>query len=260
MGTPVRVTVSLCTPLCFKAAKTMRPITYDALLAYWWMVDKGVHKNTSEDAPENLVDPMLPLERRGYCYAASAMFVERAAYRKDTIIRNMDAGTMEVVYRFAPDDVELTTSHGPFTAAMMPVNILSTPEIAFYCNVTDMQEFVRLSKLVKQGGYIGAKHNVGYGQISGLRIEPVKEDWSYIREGVPTRPLPAMEFISQVKPGTGISHATYRAPYWYQGYATDCFLPPVSQWLPENVDTDKLKAELKQKLREIQKKKTGRRR
>lgn len=251
MGTPVKVTVRLCTPLCFKAAKTMRPITYDSLLAYWWMIDNGFYKNTSEDAQVNLVDPVLPLERRGYCYAASAMFVERAAYRKDTLSRTMDAGTMQAVHRFSPDELEMKTSQGPFTAVMTPVNIFSAPEIAFYCNVTDMQKFVRLSKMVKQGGYIGAKHNIGYGQISGMRIVPVREDWSYVRDGVPTRPLPVKEFASMVRPGTGISYATYRAPYWYQGYATDCFLPPISQWMPENVDTGRLKARLEQRLMEM---------
>lgn len=253
MGTPVKVTIKLCTPLCFKAAKTMRPITYDALLAYWWMVDKGIFKNTSEDAPENLIDPILPLVRRGDCYAASAMFVEQAAYRRDTIVRRMGAGMMERLHSFMPDRAELKTSQGPYTATMTPVNILSTPEVVFYCHVTDMQEFVRLSRLVKQGGHIGAKHNVGYGQISGMRIDPVREDWSYVREGVPTRPLPAVEFASLVNPGTGISHATYRPPYWYQGYATDCFLPPVSQWMPENAAADELKARMEQRLREMQK-------
>jgi len=254
MGTPVKVTIKLCTPICFKAAKTMRPLTYDALLAYWWMIDKGLCKNTSEDAPENLVDPVLPLARRGGCYAASAMFVENAAYRKDIILRKMDEGVMKDMYRFAPNDTTLTTNHGPFAAVMVPVNLLATPEINFYCYVTDMQEFVRLSKLVKQGGYVGAKHNIGFGQISGMRIDPVKEDWSYVREAVPTRPLPAREFITLVRPGTGISHATYRPPYWFQGYATDCFLPPISQWMPDNIDTDRLKADLEQKLRDMQEK------
>ncbi len=212
------------------------------------MRERGVPKNTSEIFRGNIIEPELPIEKVRGCLAASAMFAGKASCGRDSLPRVMSGSVMRALNGVKPERKEILTRSGPFVASVTHVNLLLAPEVTFYCRATDTEEFARLTRAACDGGHIGAKHNVGYGKITGVKIEGAGADWSMERDGVPTRPLPVDRFRGMVNDDAPVAFVTYKCPYWLMEEAVDCYVPPASQYMPGSLDFDKIEDGLSEAL------------
>jgi hypothetical protein len=210
----------------------MEPLMLDSILAYHWMKEKGYFKTSSENIKDNLVFPDLPIKRVGNCYASSAMFVpEGAAFIQEDILNK--TGSWKRGMAMHRPDTPYVTDTKEFRIAQIKVWLLATPYIDFYVNVTDDDKFFRLLTKVNDNHFLGAKHAVGFGYITKITFDDVKEDWSFMKDGIPTRPLPVELFKGKVKDGVSEGKSTYYPPYWFYQNQDDCYLPPVEQYTPQ---------------------------
>lgn len=233
MATALKVTVGLATPLSFKKEKVMMPIMLDSILAYWKFAEKGFKGTGNLNNPANILDADLPIEQEGGCYAASGMFIEGITVTgEDTIIRVMPNSFVAKLGSFSPNNKELNTSCGQYVSSMHKIITIHTPEVAFYARATDVDEFARLLKMFRDGGRLGGKGSIGYGQISYVRIEATENDWGLMRDGIPTRPLPVTAFRDKVNKDVPVEKVGYKPPYWHYVNQDWCFVPPVSQYMP----------------------------
>lgn len=69
--------------------------------------------------------------------------------------------------------------------------------------------------------HIGNDNRVGWGKIRDLRIEEMDEDWSVVREGRATRPIP----VAYLRRWSDAVPLAWKPPYWAPGNVALCAPP-----------------------------------
>jgi hypothetical protein len=236
----------------------MEPLMLDSILAYHWMQEKGYFKTSSENIKDNLVFPDLPIKRVGNCYAASAMFVPNgAAFIQEDILNK--TGSWKHGMAIHRPDTPYQVKTKEFRIYQIKVWLLATPYIDFYINVTNDDKFFKLLEKVNNNHFLGAKHAVGFGRIVRIDCGKAEKDWSFMKDGIPTRPLPVELFKGKVKAGVSEGKSTYYPPYWFYQNQDDCYLPPVEQYTPQVSKNlfDSVEHELMTQLRVRQERNAG---
>lgn len=225
-----KVVFTIASPIYRKLTGSKNPIMADGLLARVALARKGISKTPAEISAENLVFADLPIERVGKCYLCSSMFLPDNAYScQDALAgREVDAAGVRLF-------------HPTFSAANRPAlkspdllvhDAVTTETTTFYARVIDGREDEFLSLVKKASEYgIGPKTSVGYGKSTVL-VQEGAPDWSYKKDGLPTRPLPKELFAEEFAgvPDVPVGMSCYYAPYWFRRNAVPCFLPPPSQY------------------------------
>ena len=136
-------------------------------------------------------------------------------------------------------NLRFNASSGWARAATVTYWIISTPYIKFYAEVTDFDKFVELMKGIKELGFIGKKHDIGFGLITKIDLADAEENLALMdSNNFPTRRLPVKLFKDKVNPKSRIGLTTYYAPYWVGQNSEECYLPSFGQCLPYGSDED----------------------
>lgn len=228
----LKVTFHMAAPIFMNAVKAKDPIMLDSILGFFWMQEHGYHKNSSELREENLIFPKLPIKRTGKCYHASAMiFAPETSSMQDRFTKRETCATN---YRHI-----MNSFSGSTDKAMLPAfidyNAVVTPTLTCYADVTDIQEFKRLTDKILSHG-IGAKTSIGFGRVSKIEYEPYPKNEMYeiVINGKPSRALPMESFCDIIdEENTAIGYTNYYTPYWYAAHKHLCFLPAPEILHPE---------------------------
>lgn len=252
-----RVRFYLSSPLYFTVQNLLYPLLFDGLLSAAWAKEKGLLKTPAEDDPDNILFPELPLKKISQkCYAASAMFVPaEATMYPEILIRNAD-----YKYFFARQGTKIKSTKYIIDttwcrSAQEKYWLMATPYIDFYFRCTNWDKLYKYLKILKTIGFIGSKRAAGFGMINKITISKDSEDYSILRNGLPTRPLPLANFSDKIPKNlsvpTGMSN--YYAPYWLSCNMVMCYLPQNSQYLPQMKQSnfDMIKNILKENLIEF---------
>ncbi len=235
----LRVRFNLVSPLAFWANKPIHPLSLDGILTYAATLGNDSWKSPSDiycHVPD-LVD--LPLDKAGIpgeeYYRASMMFVPSCAFWKmDAFIKKADS--FDALDRYAAKEkqnIANQSKSGPFRQFYERYLLLCTPYIEFYVSTDSLDDLGDLLHRVKQLGYIGSKHNVGYGKLrerDGIEVFDAKVDYSVWKDGKPTRPVP-VDSVSEKLP-LAIQYVSYRPPYFHMANKKECYIPPAEQWYP----------------------------
>jgi len=231
-----RVRIYLTTALAFWSQKKMQPLMLDSILGYWKLREMGYKKNPSEQCPENIVFPELPIEKEGTpgkeFYKASAMFVPKEAKWSLTAVPRRCDSRESFVHQahceFNTRDEQVSVFRGMFETFLL----LNTSYIDFYytpIDSTDIDEMKHLLAMLKKSAYLGGKRSAGYGMIQSIELHLKSEDWSVWKDGNPTRPIP-VEYAGELD--LPMDHCSFRPPYWYNKNKEMCYIPPLEQWYP----------------------------
>ena len=201
-----------------------------------WAKEKGFFKTPSEDDPENILFPDLPLNIVSpKCYAASSMFVpETATMHPEVFVR-----TANWQYFFAKQGSKIKNTKYKIDTTWLRAGqekywLMVTPYIDFYFECSDWDKLRQYLKIIKDVGFIGAKRAVGYGMINKIKLFIESEDYSILKDGLPTRPLPVKEFNGKVSKSSPIGISSYYAPYWLAYCCCSPFLSlPCPRHLPK---------------------------
>ena len=87
-----------------------------------------------------------------------------------------------------------------------------------------------LESLLRIVHALGRGRQGGLGAVQGWRVRPAASDWSWVRDGQPTRPLPVASreaARAEFGPRADVARIGYRAPYWHPQVSRLCAVPPL---------------------------------
>ncbi len=250
------VKINLSTPILFPSNRPWEGIKLDGLLGWIWAKDHGLTKTPAENNPENIQFPQLPLaELSPQLYAASTMFLPDEtdfwSSQADENLPNRISCSPEIVVKtsrwtgymkrpFQKDAKAFTPniSSGAYRAGMETYWALSTPYIYFYFATDDLDTLVKkyIERIPTDCFGIGAKTRSGYGKIVSVEYNELEEeDCFYYKtpNGFPTRPIPVDSPFHGKFPDNCIGYSSWRMPYFSASTKALCYLPCVSQYLPQ---------------------------
>lgn len=233
----------LNTPMYYPADKPFRSPVLDSLLGYVWCKEHGYEKTTSEEFVKNLVFPELPIKKAGKCYHSSSMFLpiskeDRRFVSCEYRVYPRKVMAQETMARVDPKQ-KLDEGREQFRAALVPYWTIMTPYVTFFADVTDITEFKQLVEQFAKYGNLGKKYGIGAGQIRKAEVSVVSYDYSVMKDGYATRPLPVKLFPDAKGPK---EYTTYYAPYWctkrsYPNKAI-CWMPKLEQYQVASASAD----------------------
>lgn len=201
----------------------------DSLLTYQILASKGLnHPNPTPDQVEKcqpIVDESLPLKIDSihkYSYCSSPVYKytieDQSRYRK----------------RWSPDQdgrinwgkrkAKFSTSEGPEKSYDLPLFIRLTPRIDWFC-VGDKSGIL---DLLQYATGLGKKRSSGFGQVSEWVVTPIEEDWSIIKDGKLTKPLPVdLAYELGVTTFHNMMIWGWRPPAWLERNKVMCMMPEV---------------------------------
>lgn len=175
------------------------PLHLDALLAWalapFQSEQKGIGRG---DIPDDIQLPLLRSSVNGHSvWHASALFPEQEGGESLRYWRK----------KFRQGCIEITNGSpnlqsGIYREYNMPVPLLLVPRMIAYASGDRGETQHVLRRHVKS---LGKKRAYGYGKITNIKCEEIKDDLSMVSDGISMRWLPCATGIRQVRP---------TPPYW----------------------------------------------
>lgn len=113
-----------------------------------------------------------------------------------------------------------------FKAFNLPV-VAKLYSVLRWCVFGDGAKLEQLLRLVHA---LGRGRQGGLGAVQGWRVRPAASDWSWTKDGQPTRPLPVSSraaAVAEFGPRAEVARIGYRAPYWHPAVSRLCAVPPL---------------------------------
>lgn len=196
---PLKITAKLLTGQVVTADLWL-PL--DSILAYAWMMEHHPDKlaaSTSGMRPEDILEPELPLERRGegddWYWACSFALGSPRGQQIVYYHRRFDAQESEAYVDFGKRRGKVNHKAGPYRSCRVPLMVVLVPELVWYA-VGNRYEVEWLLQYIT---HIGKKRSQGYGRVARWTVERAEEDLSSLR------PIPDPE---------GDFEMGVRPPYW----------------------------------------------
>jgi CRISPR type IV-associated protein Csf3 len=177
----LRITAQLMTG---QVATYDRYLPLDSMLAWSWMRENHpelMQVSQSSIHPDSLVEPDLPLEKRGqgddWYWACSFACGE---VKREEILhwhKRFDQAEAEAYVDFGKRRGAVDTHSGHYKGYRMPLVVTLAPKIAWYA-VGDLGGVLDLAHRIK---FIGKKRAQGYGAVARWTVEPWDEDLSHLR-------------------------------------------------------------------------------
>lgn len=203
------------------------PLHLDGLLA-------ALMAPTPDPEASRYVDPGLPLARAGtpdcYYYCASAWEIPVGDVWPGGYVRT--SSWLEWAGEYVSGR-PVEQQRGPYRRYLEQVDLLAAPEVLFYAR-GDAQQVARvLGRALEEGRLsLGPMRRVGYGQVVGVKVEPVSADWSVVGpDGWVARYVPVGLAPAGARGLPG--RVPCRPPYWYMPRAVECLCPSPARWLPQ---------------------------
>jgi len=158
-------------------------------------------------------NPPIARDTRGF-YLASVSHLENYARFPTKIYGKFD--------RFHADYMKtrrkkIDTLRGPFKSAAVQFAALPPQTVRFWC-VGDAKA---LRELLRGLSFLGKKGAMGYGAVAGVEVEPAPEDWSVVKDGLLTRPIP-LRFLRRAEL---VMAVPWQPPYWAKHTIEPCGCP-----------------------------------
>lgn len=119
---------------------------------------------------------------------------------------------------------KFSTSEGPEKSYDLPLFIRLTPRIDWFC-VGDKSGIL---DLLQYATGLGKKRSSGFGQVSEWVVTPIEEDWSIIKDGKLTKPLPVdLAYELGVTTFHNMMIWGWRPPAWLERNKVMCMMPEV---------------------------------
>jgi CRISPR type IV-associated protein Csf3 len=185
-----------------KIATTELYLPLDSILAWAWIKENYPERlNISASAihPDKLIDPILPLERRGegdnWYWACS--FACGDSKNEEILYwhKRFDAQLAEEYVDFGKRRGKVDVKAGNYKNYRMPLITYLIPKLEWYA-IGDCAE---IERMLNQVFFIGKKRDVGFGRVSKWTAEEWPEDLSFLR------PIPDEK---------GDQEMGIRPPYW----------------------------------------------
>lgn len=111
------------------------------------------------------------------------------------------------------------TRRREFGAVMNSYRAIATPDVTWYAQGDTAQ----VERLLSGVSFIGKRRASGFGQVTGMRMEPDELDGVVGPFGDPLRPVPIDLFAGS---GTSLkADAAWRPAYWHPANRAVCFVP-----------------------------------
>lgn len=216
---PFRVTFHMTTPISLAHPW----INGDSLIAYLLMRDLlGEDFYTlPTKSPLNLPALLeLPLKKS---------WNDPGVYHASVSLFDTDRKYLTTIYkRFDTEDLDHVTTRkskiprgmGFFKDCMIRLPLAPCRDVTFYYN-GNLGECERLLRCVS---HLGKDRDKGYGQVRGVDVEEMDEDYSLFRDGVAMRPIP-YRYIRDRGIPTRMMTLAYTLPYWWRSNAEPCIVP-----------------------------------
>jgi CRISPR type IV-associated protein Csf3 len=195
----MRITASLLTG---QVATSDRYLPLDSMLAWAWMQEhhpEMMEASNSGIRPETMIQPELPLERRGqgdgWYWACS--FACGEAKREEVLHwhKRFDQAAAEEYADFGARRGTVDIKSGHYKAYRMPLLVVLVSRLTWYA----VGDIGQVSALTGRLTHVGKKRSQGYGKVASWLVESWPEDLSSLRA------VPDLEGPLEI----GI-----RPPYW----------------------------------------------
>jgi hypothetical protein len=165
----------------------------------------------------NLKKIDIPLDRKFDVFCGSIAFGDH----KESIgswSKRWDSKNDELVNFNKKSKARVDIGGGYYKNYHQPIILKSYKDIIFYGN-GDIEETERLLKTYIF--FIGKKISQGYGEIRDIEVVKTDYDYSVLKEGKPTRPIPSREINLDCET---MPHSTL-PPYWRTDCVELCYMP-----------------------------------
>lgn len=167
-----------------------------------------------------LIEVDLPLEKRFGVWCTSIGYGDNREF-VGSWTKRWDNKNDDIVNFGNKGKVRVDIACGYFKNYHMPLVIKSYKTITFYAR-GDVKEVERL--LMTYITHIGKKASQGYGEILNFTVEKIAEDYSLVKNGKPTRPIPIDADIKFEDDVQLFKHALL-PPYWRTDNLVACYMP-----------------------------------
>jgi CRISPR type IV-associated protein Csf3 len=191
-----------------------------ALLEWSWFDARGI---AISPTAETIQDSEIPVQKVAYApywyWAVSAPHYRCLGESQDRARKRWDADQAHPV-RWGKRRAVIQTACGPEKSYDLPIYLRHVERVDWWC-VGDSDEVLRL--LMRVSG-LGKRRNIGYGQISGWRVQSVDQDYHLCGpEGQLMRPMPVAG--GQIYQDAPIMSWAYRPPGWLPNLRVPCYMP-----------------------------------
>ena len=194
----------------------------DGILSYAVVLEAlGDDIHNLPDIRNKLFDIPLPLEMRGKKLKYPAMSVGFLGSGVDGITRwrkkwdEVDDDRAD----FGTKKQQVIKGGGAYKMYDMPVRYVSVKSVKFHC----CGNIDIISTLMKKITAIGKKRSQGYGAVRKVVVKAEAKDFSCVKDGFVTRPIPITE--SKPKWKGEKRFCAYKPPYWLPDNMAECILP-----------------------------------
>ena len=113
-----------------------------------------------------------------------------------------------------PHQMNAKTTAGRYKDYRVPVDVRIANNLSAIC-IGNQAEIERLLSFVT---HVGKKSSQGFGRIAKWEIKPIS---ATVNDVIANRPVPVE---SQLKAEGKLRHATWTSPYWFMGWAKECYV------------------------------------
>lgn len=210
---PLEIAFRMQTPVCL----TYPWIHFDALVAHLIQrkLDSHAYRSLPSKRVVNVVERCpIPLKKTAEIYHASISFFDVN-----------DAYTTTIYKRFCEKYLDLKRikkrkidrARGYFRDFMINLVYIPARRVTFYACGDPSQ----LEELLQALPGLGKKVAIGFGFVKDFRIKETDRDYSIVKDGKATRPIP----LQLVDSASEIVSMAYKPPYWAKENVGAC-VPP----------------------------------
>ena len=119
---------------------------------------------------------------------------------------------------------KFSTSEGAEKSYDLPLFIRLTPRIDWFC----VGDKTGILDLLQYATGLGKKRSLGFGQVAEWKVTSIKDDWSIIKDGKLTKPLPVdLAYELGVTTFHNMMIWGWRPPAWLERNKVMCMMPEV---------------------------------
>lgn len=159
----------------------------------------------------------LPLKQTKGVYHSSVSQFDTDIIKTETVYKRFDE---EHIGHVKSKITKIRLGQGYFKSYRMNFPVIPTQTVTFYFN-GNLKECRRILEDLTA---LGKKTDIGYGIVRSVSVEPIDEDFSFVKDGKCMRPLPNIDFKYLGMPAVS-QRLAWRAPYWDKKNIAMCAAP-----------------------------------
>ncbi len=210
---PLKITIDLVFPV----ALAFPWVAFDGLLAHLALLrDMGDdYFLLPSKTPVNITkDLYIPLSRWHDIFLSSVSIFEPYKVFEETIYKRFEEKGAPEIGRKRK---KVHINSGYFRNFMIAMPYVPARRVIFYAH----GEGEEVEDLLSYLPGIGKKVAIGFGEVGKITVEPIKQDYSLVKDGLAMRPIP----VEYVKDYEESAYLAYTFPYWDKSLVKECVVP-----------------------------------